>query len=705
MHTLAHLTDGAKQSLNSPAGSGYATPPVSLNDSQRAAVEHDQGPLLVLAGAGSGKTRVITQRMARLIENGTRPNAILAVTFTNKAAGEMVERMSKLIGKEKAAEVVMGTFHSIGVRFLREEHEALGYNGRFVIFDQSDSMGLVRELMRQERRASAARKLDAGAIQTRISLWKNQFIAPDEIKETDFEYDALARDLYPRYESQLRAMHAVDFDDLVVMPVRILRDREDIRTKWRQRFRYLLIDEFQDTNRSQLELAKLLVNELGNICVVGDDDQSIYAWRGADVGNILEFDKHFPGTKVVKLEENYRSKSAILEIANAAISRGAQRRLGKVLRSFRGAGDKVKHVVLDDVEAEAKFVAQEIKRLEQEGKRLRDIAILYRSNLQAKFIEEALRMNQIGYRLFGGTQVFDRKEVKDAGAYLRVVVNPRDELSLRRILNYPARGIGDTTIERAEKFARTKKKRFGEIALDLTMIDDAPEGAKRGALALREALDTARQSLDRQESVTAVAKTLFEKVGLREEMLRDEDGAKRYSNVEFLLRALNNYENSPNPEKPSLANFLAFITMRAGSENNTEQPDAGTDPSNVVTLSTLHAAKGLEFPVVFLIGCVEGQLPHSRTTDPKVSESAPADVEEERRLFYVGVTRAEDRLYITRPKRRNIRGKVMTLVASRFLEGLPPDEIEEIEHVEQKVMEHEEIEAMAAALLAKLTGG
>lgn len=680
---------------------------MSLNESQRAAVEHDVGPLLVLAGAGSGKTRVITQRIARLIERGVKPEAILAVSFTNKAAGEMAERMIPLVGRETASRLYLSTFHSFGVRFLKEEQKALGYATKFAIFDQGDSVGLVREVLRTVGRAADARKLDAMAVLSRISKWKNDFLSPEEVASAgkdvahpDSEYDATAVAVYPRYESGLRAMCAVDFDDLVGAPVRILRKREDIRDKWRKRFRYLMIDEFQDTSRQQLELVRLLTNELGNLCVVGDDDQSIYAWRGADISNILNFDKHFKGAKIIKLEDNYRSRAPILEVANAAIAQSREKRHGKVLRAARGPGDRVRLTALDDPEQEAKFVAAETRTLLDQRVRPSQIAILYRSNLQARLIEEELRASNVPYRLFGGTQVFDRKEVKDGAAYLRAIAYPRDEISLRRILNYPARGIGDTSVERIERYGQAHDLSFAEAFEQIDKVSDIPDAARRGAKQLHATLTAARKQFELGRSLAQAATTLFKDVGLEAELRKAADGGasgdRRAGNLNFLVSALDRYEKRERENKPALGSFLHGITM-----NSEANPEEGVD--NRVTLSTLHGAKGLEFPYVFLIGVVEGQLPHSRTSDPKVTDATPADVEEERRLFYVGVTRAQDRLYITRYKRRMLRGKATLYTPSRFLDGLPEDFIEDYSRKIETALDTNDIAEMGRLLLQRLS--
>jgi ATP-dependent DNA helicase Rep len=671
-----------------------------LNPSQRAAVEHDRGPLLVLAGAGSGKTRVITMRIARLLERGVRPEQILAVSFTNKAAEEMRERMVPLVGQAAAARLVLGTFHNFGVRFLQEENRVLGYDGRFVIFDQADAMGLVRELMRQARLSEGSRKLDASAVQARISLWKNELKSPESIPESDHEYDAAAREIYPKYESSLRQMHAVDFDDLIGLPVRILQEHPDVRARWQARFRYILIDEFQDTNGGQLQLLLLLANELKNVCVVGDDDQSIYAFRGADVRNILEFESHFRGAHMVKLEDNYRSRKAVLDVANAAIAQSTTKRHDKTLRAARGGGDKVRLVTCNDPNHEARFVAEEIRDIAKTGINYRDIAVLYRSNLQAKLIEEELRTNGVPYRLFGGQQFFDRKEVKDAAAYLRIAINTRDDISLRRILNYPPRGIGDTTVERLNRYRLIHGLSLHDAVSRADQLSDVPDNAKRSARSLLHALAETRRAFETGKNLGQSALKLFESAGLKEVLLdpSEPQGARRWENVLFLVRSIERFEGRPDDDRPSVAQFLARITLQKG-----EDPDGEKEAEpNQVTLSTLHGSKGLEFRAVFFIGLVEGQMPHARTTDAKATDATPSDVEEERRLFYVGVTRARDRLYLSGYKRRMLRGKLVEAAPSRFLFGLPEDATETYSRVDRPALAPEEMADLASALLERL---
>jgi superfamily I DNA/RNA helicase len=688
----------------------------SLNASQSEAVRHHKGSMLVLAGAGSGKTRVITHRIARLVnELGVSPSRILAVSFTNKAAEEMVERMEPLVGKERAKKLWLSTFHSFGVRFLTEEAgAAFGASGKtkFSIFDQADCVGLLREIIKREHLLPSGKdgekRMDLWAVQGRISLWKNKQLGPQDIPPSDIDYDQVALEAYPHYEAGLRAMRAFDFDDLVCVPARVLKEREDIRLKWQERFEHLLVDEFQDTNAVQLDLVKLLANEARNVCVVGDDDQSIYGWRGAEVANILAFESVFPGAKVVKLEDNYRSREPILGVANAAIARSTGKRYDKTLRTTKQGGDKVRLCLIGDIDQEAKFVAKEVRGIAKEGRKYGEIAVLYRSNLQARLIEEELRIEGIPYRLVGGTQFYDRKEVKDAIAYLRAAIQPRDELALRRIVNSPPRGIGDTTITRVERYGMAKNIPFTRAILHPESIPDVPDAAIRGARTLRDALQRAGERFEvigdqkpdaERPRLPAAALQLFDETGFRKEI--QESGTatekqQRWGNVEFVLRSLDRYERAVarDGEMADLGKFLQRMSIRRDDEEG--------EPGNEVTLSSLHSAKGLEWPVVFMIGLNEGTLPHLRTIDPKASEAAPTDVEEERRLFYVGVTRARERLYLCRYLRREMRGKVSETTASRFLQGLPEELMERYERDDDAPAKVEESAAFGAALLAQL---
>jgi superfamily I DNA/RNA helicase len=664
-----------------------------LNAQQRAAVEHGEGPLLVLAGAGSGKTRVITARIARLLRSGVEPESILAVTFTNKAANEMRERIGATVGTQTASTIWLSTFHSFGVRFVREEAKALGLGSRFTIFDQGDSLGVIRELLRTE--AKADRKLDAQAILSRISLWKNALLGPDEVRARDDEYDQAAASIYGSYQSALANMHAVDFDDLVVKPVMLLRDHPRLRGKWRARFAHILVDEFQDTNVAQLDLVRSLANERGNICVVGDDDQSIYGWRGACVDNILDFERHFPGAAVTKLEHNYRSYAAILNVANAAIEKSSKRPYAKVLKPAREGGPPVRICVLPEPQEEAKFVASEIRKLLREGTDLREIAVLYRSNTQAKLLEEELRIAGISYRVFGGTKFFDRKEIKDGIAYMRIALNPRDELSLRRIVNTPPRGLGAQSLQHVVEHAEKHRMTLLRALKSADGIEPLSARAKASAVRLGEAIETAGKGF-RTGSFADAALSLLRSAGMLQDSAdQSPDARRRRANVDFLLRSVERLEARSGADRNALQQLLHHIAL---DSSDPDEPDAGRQ----VTLSSLHSAKGLEFSVVFLIGCVEGVLPHSRTTDPRITDASVADLEEERRLFYVGVTRARNLLYLTRHKERVARGRLVKITPSRFLQGLPEADTESYQSTESRELERQEVADMAKALLERL---
>jgi DNA helicase-2/ATP-dependent DNA helicase PcrA len=666
---------------------------LQLNAQQRAAVEHGEGPLLVLAGAGSGKTRVITARIAHLLRSGVEAESILAVTFTNKAANEMRERIGATVGPETSNAIWLSTFHSFGVKFIQEEARALGLRSRFTIFDQGDSLGVVRELLQSEARAD--RKLDAQAILSRISLWKNALLDPSRVRAKDDEYDQAAASIYGSYESALADMHAVDFDDLVIKPVVLLRERPRIRGKWRARFAHILVDEFQDTNVAQLDLVRLLANEQGNVCVVGDDDQSIYGWRGACVDNILDFEQHFPGAAVTKLEDNYRSHAAILNVANAAIEQSSKRPYAKVLKPAREGGPPVRICVLPEPQEEAKFVASEMRKLLKEGTDPREIAVLYRSNTQARLLEEELRVAGIPYRVFGGTKFFDRKEIKDGIAYLRVALNPRDELSLRRIVNTPARGLGAQSLRHVAEHAENHRMSLLRALKNADRVEALSARAKASAARLGEALEKAGKGF-RTGSFADTAASLLGSVGmLQDDADQSLDARRRRANVDFLLRSIERLEARSGVDREALQQLLHHIALDSA---DSDEPDAGRQ----VTLSSLHSAKGLEFSVVFLIGCVEGVLPHSRTTDPKITDASVADLEEERRLFYVGVTRARDVLYLTRHKERVARGRVVKITPSRFLHGLPETDTVSYQSTESRELELEEVADMAKALLERL---
>jgi len=679
-----------------------------MNPAQQEAVEHQNGPLLVLAGAGSGKTRVITHRIARLMERGVPAHMICALTFTNKAAGEMAERVGHLIkerrlgGSDGSKGLVISTFHSFGLMVLGRERKSLG--GTFTIFDQGDCLSAVKDIL---SRTDAGKKFDASAVMTRISNAKNAFLSPEELGEREGdEYDEITKVVYPKYQSALKSFRAFDFDDLVCEVARLWREREDIRDRWQKEYLYVLVDEYQDTNRAQLEVLRLLAARHRNICVVGDDDQSIYAWRGADVRNILDFEEQFEGAKVVKLEQNYRSAAPILAVANAVISKRADSKYKKSLFTDKPGGEKVRLGVAPGPEAEAAYVARELHRLtREEGVKPKDCAILYRSNGQAKLLEEQLREQAVPYRMIGGQQFFERKEVKDLLAYLKVALNRADEISLRRIINYPPRGIGDTSVERLSQHALGKGWSLWQAVERVDGLDGIPTSAREGCAQLERVIADVRKRLmiDRTKASVA-ARDLCDAIELRKDIDATSPSvnaaARRWANVEGILGVLARRETrvtgkgQDDTAERELMAFLHSLTLQMSEEEE--------DPGNVVTLSTLHGSKGLEFDYVFLIGCEEGLLPHSRTLEVKASDAMAQDIEEERRLFYVGVTRARKRLDLTRCKFRVMRGKPMPRTPCRFLAYIPDELIEPFEVKDASKMTVEAMAVSANNLLAML---
>jgi DNA helicase-2/ATP-dependent DNA helicase PcrA len=647
-----------------------------LNPPQREAASHGGGPILVLAGAGSGKTRVITFRIAHLLAQGVPAGAICAVTFTNKAAEEMRERIAHLLGDKKlASELTIGTFHALGLQILRMERKPLGLPRGFAIYDQSDQLGAIREAMRHIH--DGDRRFDAKAVLTRISLAKNAFVAPDEYEGNPADdYDAITAMVYPKYQETLRACAAFDFDDLIVEPVRLFERDADVRARWTSRFHYVMVDEFQDTNAAQLRMVKCLVEQHGNLCVVGDDDQSIYSWRGADPTNILRFDKLFPGAKVVKLEQNYRSTKVVLAAANAVIGNNKDRH-GKTLWSQLGDGAPITHAVAATAEDEAKWVAREIRNLVKDGRRFSDIAILYRSNIQSKILEEEMRANEVPYVMYGGQQFFERKEVKDVIAYLRVALNPRDELGLRRVINYPGRGIGATTVEKLVLAAQSRHATLWET------LKVAPECGVHPAAcnAIAEFVQTVERTaaaLDAGHEIVGTTKALIEDIKLYDDLRAAAPSMsaaqRRIDNVTGLLNSLERWAAKGKGTK-ALGEFLRALSLDTSSDEKHE------DNGDKVVLTTLHGAKGLEFPVCFMIGLEEELLPHIRTLQPQATDVMDADhatdVSEERRLCYVGITRAQRKLYLTRACTRVSRGRSVPRTPSRFLLEIP-DELLEI---------------------------
>lgn len=686
----------------SVAAAPKATP---LNPSQQEAVEHDLGPMLVLAGAGSGKTRVVTTRIARLLERGVLARSILAMTFTNKAAEEMRERVEKMVGQGAAKELVVSTFHSFGLRLLSAEARSLDLrNGEFTIFDQGDCSGAVREILRHIK---GGKKYDVPAILARISHAKNLLQEDDALfkDEEKNDYDEIAKIVWPKYRSALRGFHAFDFDDLVCEPVRLFRRRPDVLERWQERFRYIMVDEYQDTNHAQLELVRLLADRHRNLVVVGDDDQSIYAWRGADVSNILDFERHFEGAKVVKLEHNYRSTSAVLAVANSVLERTSARRHSKILKATRDGGATVNLVAAQDQEVEAAFIADEIKKFHAEGRRLREIAILYRSNLQSETIESALKERGIAIRMLGGTQFYERKEVKDLLAYLRVVLNPTDEIGLRRIINYPARQIGEAALGKLENYANVKKLSLFAALAEAPLIEDMPPTTASGCRALASVIQSAQAALAGGAPSGQVARSILNAVQMREDILEgsgsNELAARRWGNVEALLKVFDRFDSrQTGGGREKLRELITFLTLNPDRDEEARE--------NAVTMTTMHGAKGLEYEVVFIAGLEEGLMPHSRALEGRVTDvggKLANDVEEERRLFYVSITRAKDKLFLCRAKQRAVRGKISPRVPSRFLADIKAELLEERDVMAQSAPKFAETAERGAALLAALGMG
>ncbi len=655
-----------------------------LNPPQREAAGHGAGPLLILAGAGSGKTRVITFRIAHLLDQGVPPEAICAVTFTNKAAEEMRERVGHLVNNRSvASKLTIGTFHALGLQVLRTERKALGVPRGFVIYDGSDQMGLIREAMRSIH--DGDRRLDAKAILARISLAKNAFIGPDEFKGNPADdYDAMTVHVYPKYQEQLRSCAAFDFDDLIVEPVRLWEKDAEARERWSSKFQYVMVDEFQDTNRAQLRMVQALIQKHNNLVVVGDDDQSIYSWRGADPSNILGFDKLFPTAKIVKLEQNYRSTKAILAAANTVIANNKDRH-GKTLWSQLGDGELITHAVASTAEAEAQWVAREIVTLVKAGRRWSDIAILYRSNIQSKLLEEELRTHEVPYVMYGGQQFYERKEVKDILAYLRIAVSPRDELALRRVINYPTRGVGAQSIDKLVATAHGS----GATMWDALETTEVTGPARTGIEKFKTAVERLRNGIENGHNLVDSTKSLIEDIGLYDDLRAASPSLsaaqRRIDNVQGLLNSLQRWMDK-GKGMDKLAEYLRHMSLDSSNDDKKD-----TEGEKVV-LTTLHGAKGLEFPVCFMIGLEEELLPHARTLNPQATDVMDADhatdVSEERRLCYVGITRAQRKLYLTRATTRVSRGRIMPRTPSRFLLEIP-DELLEIrdlgEEARQKV--------------------
>ena len=636
-----------------------------LNPRQQEAVEYISGPLLVLAGAGSGKTSVITRKIAYLVkECGIRAQHIIAVTFTNKAAREMKERVGQLLRGPDARGLTVSTFHNLGLNIIRKEHQRLGYKPGFSIFDQQDATALITDLMHKDYGAEDGIE----GIQAQISNWKNDLILPDEaLAQAKTPQEQTAASVYMHYQRTLKAYNAVDFDDLILIPVVLFRDNPDVLEKWQFRIRYMLVDEYQDTNASQYLLVKMLVGSQARFTVVGDDDQSIYAWRGARPENLALLKEDFPHLKVVMLEQNYRSTSRILRAANTLIANNPHV-FEKQLWSELGYGEPLRVIRCRNEEAEAERVAVEIQNQHHQHKRAwRDFAILYRGNHQARLIELKLQHHQIPYHLSGGTSFFSRQEVKDLMSYLRLLVNPDDDNALLRVINVPRREIGPATLEKLGTYANERQismhQACGETGLAERLDNRYSERLQR----FITWLDSARKHCYGDDPIGGLRQMVLDldyENWIRQNCSSDDVAAKRMGNVWFLIDSLKNILEKDESGESTIEDAIAKLVLRDMLERQEEEED-----SDRVQLMTLHASKGLEYPHVFIMGMEEEILPHR--------SSIEADsVEEERRLAYVGITRARKTLAFTFAAKRRQFGEIIDCAPSRFLDEIPPEDLE-----------------------------
>ncbi len=670
----------------------------TLNPQQRLAVETINGPVLILAGAGTGKTRVITYRIAHMVEKGISRGNILGVTFTNKAAREMQERVMKLLPRlgagpngEKPERPTICTFHSLCVRILRQHIEKLGYKKNFVIYDESEQLGAVKKIL--SHISAKGEKTDPAAILSLLSRYKNGGARAAAFAEPSVA--AMAEHIKTRYDSALRACNAVDFDDLILLTLRLFTEHPDALEDCRAKFRYVMVDEYQDTNASQFNLVNALTREHRNLCVVGDDDQSIYGWRGAEIANLLDMEKHFPTVKVIKLEQNYRSTTTILSAANAVIKNNARRR-GKNLWSQKGQGEKILLHAFPDDETEAKTVVEQIEYARMAGRvPWQEQAILFRTNIQSRALETALRQATVRYHLIGGQSYFDRREIKDFLAYLKVFINPNDDISLLRIANVPARGLSDVTMERLLAASQERQcsvfAAMKNPAVSTTFMAKARESIETFV----ELIERTRLPLNAGQSMSLQvwSERFLDETGYLNELRRSEKtpeaSENRVRNLKDLVATLDGGKATTALPAERLLEFLEDLSLDSDREEEKEaQGDA-------VTLITMHSCKGLEFPHVYVVGLEDGLLPHSRS-------KVEGTMDEERRLFYVAITRAMQTLTISHCAARKKYGQMMPCHPSPFLKELPP---ELVEHADEKAKQQVTVDsgksrfdAMRAAL-------
>jgi len=642
-----------------------------LNPEQKEAVKATDGPLLIMAGAGSGKTRVLTQRIAYLmVEKGVNPYNILAITFTNKAAKEMRQRIAAVLGGA-SEEIWISTFHSMCVRILRKDIDRIGYNRNFTILDTTDQQSVIKGILKD--RNIDPKKYDPRAILASISSSKNELVTPEEFAKTAGDYfSQIVSDVYTEYQRRLRKNQALDFDDLIMQTIHLFQRVPEVLEYYQRKFQYIHVDEYQDTNRSQYMLVKLLASRFRNLCVVGDSDQSIYAWRGADISNILSFEKDYPNAKVVMLEQNYRSTKRILQAANQVIANNSGRK-DKNLWTENEDGNKIYYYRADSEQGEAQFVIGKIQELRRTSSlNLSDIAILYRTNAQSRVMEEMLLKSNIEYSIVGGIKFYDRKEIKDTLAYLRLIANPDDDISFQRVINVPKRGIGSSSVDKIANFAAMHDMSMYQALEAIELIGLSPKITK----AASEFRDLIQNYTRMQEylSVTELVEEVIDKSGYVD-MLKAEksiEAQSRLENIEEFMSVSKNFEEA-NDDK----SLIAFLTDLALVADIDKLDDDGKQADSVV-LMTLHSAKGLEFPIVFLIGLEEGVFPHSR------SLMEETEMEEERRLAYVGITRAEKQLYLTNAQMRTLFGRTNMNPPSRFVKEIPEDLLEGLSPVNNR---------------------
>lgn len=640
-----------------------------LNEEQKKAVLHVDGPLLILAGAGSGKTRVLTNRIAYLIqEKGVHPSNILAITFTNKAAREMRERIDNLIG-DVSDDIWVSTFHSMCVRILRRDIEKIDYDRSFVIFDYTDQQTVIKDCLKElnlnEKNYAPKSVLEM------IGRAKDDLIDPDtfsRVYAADYRMSNIAK-IYGLYQKKLKQNNALDFDDIIMLTIKLFSKHPDVLEYYQRKFKYILVDEYQDTNTAQYILISKLSQKSKNLCVVGDDDQSIYGWRGANISNILDFEKEFRDCKIIKLEQNYRSTQTILDAANSVIKNNLGRK-NKSLWTENKGGDKIKHYLCANEHEEAYFVASEIKRLSAvKDMQYKDFAILYRINAMSRVLEERLMKEGIPYKIFGGLKFYDRKEIKDLLAYLRLIQNPSDNISLKRCINEPKRGIGTATIDTAERIANSKGVSIFSIISSASEIPELARAASKleGFVAMISRLRVLKDAM----KVSELIQEVIEQSGIQKSYEQEDtlEAKARIENIKELISVALEFEK--NNEGQSLEDFLANVSLVADIDNMDEDSDC-------VVLMTLHSAKGLEFPVVFMVGMEEGIFPGYR------SMADESELEEERRLCYVGITRAKQNLYLTNTFTRTLFGNTTYNKASRFLKEIPAELIESNEKKERE---------------------